>query len=414
MKVASFAKENIRLALNSIRTNRLRSILTMSIIAIGIMSLVGIFTAVDALKRSVTDSFSALGTNNFTITAKTKETKGGKRERLINFSYIPYSQAQDFKKRYKVDAIVALQVRFGGQTIQYKSLKTNPNIALLGIDENGLTVAGADLVDGRNFSSAEISRATPVAIIGTTVASTLFKNENPIGKQISIKSGRYTVVGVLKAQGGAMSFGGGLDTRVYIPITTGRAKFSVARPDVPITIMPTSYEAQAYAISEAEALFRNIRNLKPTDKNDFTVEKSDSFLKNMTENLAIVGLAGTAIGLITLLGAAVGLLNIMLVSVSERTREIGVRKALGAKPKYIRQQFLFESIIISQLGGFIGIILGILMGNIVGMIANSGFFIPWLWIIFGVVICLIVGVAAGYLPAKKAANLDPVEALRHE
>ncbi len=414
MKVANFAKENVRLALNSIRTNRLRSILTMSIIAIGIMSLVGIFTAVDALERSVTDSFSALGTNNFTISPKTRDTKGGKRERLINYSYIPYSQAREFKERYKVPATVSLQMRLGGQTIKHKSLKTNPNIALIGIDENGLTVAGADLVQGRNFSTTEIIRAIPVAVIGTTVASTLFKKENPIGKYISIKSGRYQVIGVLKAQGGAMSFGGGLDTRVYIPITTGRAKFSISRPNVPITVMPSSYEEQAHAISEAEALFRKIRKLRPTDQTDFTTEKSDSFLKTMTENLAAVGIAGTAIGLITLLGAAVGLLNIMLVSVSERTREIGTRKALGAKPKYIRQQFLFESIIISQMGGIAGIILGILIGNLVGVIANAGFVVPWMWIIFGVVICLVVGVAAGYLPAKKAAGLDPVEALRHE
>lgn len=415
MKFGSFFKENLIISLNSIRGNKLRAILTMSIIAIGIMALVGIFTAIDALKRSVSDSFTSLGANNFTILTRMNVNVNGKTVRSVNYDYIPYDQAKEFKDRFEIPSTIALHTNASGASIvKYQSVKTNPNIRIIGVDENALKVRGIELGEGRNFSLTEIDNGRLVAIIGAKIATTLFGDASPIDKNISINGGQYRVIGVTKSKGSGMGMGNGPDQQVFIPLNAARSNFIVSRPDVPITVLPNDPLMLDVAVSEAQGLFRNIRKLTPKDEDDFSVERSDSFLDMMLDNMAMITIAATAIGFITLMGAAVGLMNIMLVSVNERTREIGTRKALGAKPKYIRQQFLFESIIISQFGGFIGIILGILMGNVVGLITGAPFFVPWLWVILGFAICFAVGVASGYLPAKKAANMDPVEALRYE
>lgn len=415
MKFGSFFKESLAISFAAIRSNKLRSILTMSIIAIGIMSLVGIFTAIDALKMSVTNSFTAMGANSFTILTRMRVNVNGKNVRNVNFNYIPYDQAQEFKERYKIPASISLQINVTGNgTIKYMSTKTNPNIRIMGVDDNMLRNRGMELEDGRNFSATEIQNGRPVVILGAAVAQTLFGSDTPIDKYVSINGGQYRVIAVLKSKGSGMGMGGGQDQQVCIPITTARSKFTISRPDVPISVLPNDPRMLDVAGSEAEGLFRSIRGLAATDESDFAVERSDSFLSMMIDNLKMITIAATLIGFITLGGAAIGLMNIMLVTVNERTREIGTRKALGAKPYVIRQQFLFESIIISQMGGLSGIVLGILMGNVVGMLTGSPFFVPWMWITIGVVICFVVGVASGYIPAKKASKLDPVDALRYE
>lgn len=415
MKFGSFVKENLAISFSSIKSNRLRSILTMSIIAIGIMSLVGIFTAIDALKMSVTNSFTSLGANNFTILTRMRVNMNGKTLRSVNFNYVPYDQAYEFKQRYKMPATVALKMNVNGSAIiKYKSVKTNPNIRVQGADENVLKVSGLNITNGRNFSEFEVNNGAPVIILGASVATTLFGNDEPLEKFVNLSGGQYRVIGVLESKGSGMGMGGSQDQQVFIPITTARSKFIISRPDVPITVLPDDPLMLEVAASEAEGLFRKIRRLAPEDENDFAVERSDSFLNMMIDNLSMITLASTLIGFITLAGAAIGLMNIMLVTVNERTREIGTRKALGAKPSVIRQQFLFESTIISQMGGIAGIVLGILMGNAVGLMTGAGFFVPWGWVFIGVAICLAVGIASGYMPAKKASKLDPVEALRYE
>lgn len=415
MKFGALLKENIKISLHAIRSNTLRSILTIFIIALGIMALVGILTAIDSISGSISNEFSSMGANTFSIASRGMRVHiAGKRYRTLNHPYVSMRQAEEFKDRFQFPATVSISVVASGtSTIKQKSKKTNPNISVYGIDENYILTAGLEINSGRNFSAHELEAGRAVAIIGYDVAKKIFdKNEDPIDKFISVGGGKYRVVGVLKSKGSG--FGGGPDRSVLLPFGNVATYFSRPNMDYSINIKPNDPKLLEYAVSEAEGIFRIVRKLKATDESDFNIEKSDSLAKILLDNLKYVTYAATIIGIITLIGAAVGLMNIMLVAVAERTREIGTRKAIGAKSATIKQQFLFEAIMICQLGGILGVILGILIGNIMSMVTNSPFLIPWIWIFTGLGLCFCVGLASGYLPAVKASRLDPIEALRYE
>jgi len=413
MKIGLF-KENLRISLRAIKSNRVRTVLTMCIIAFGIMALVGILTAIDAIKSSLTDKFTMMGANSFMISSRGMNIQiGNDKYRAKNYSRISFREAQEFKSRFSDAAWVSVAFRASGvTTVKFESEETNPNISLTGVDENYLTVSGYEIEKGRNFSGDEVQDSRHLVLVGSDVVKDLFPSGvDPLGKVISVAGLKLQIAGVLKSKGAsALS-----DDKVcFMPVTTARQYFSRANMTFNITVMPFKSAALDVMTGEAEAVFRNVRNLNPKDESDFNISKSDNIVNLLLKNLRYVTLAATIIGIVTLFGAAVGLMNIMLVSVTERTREIGVRKAIGAKTKTIKYQFLFESIMIGQMGGVFGIILGIIIGNAVSSMLRSSFVIPWGWVITGIVVCFGVGVVSGYAPAVKAANINPIDALRYE
>ena len=414
MKFWGLLQENFRISTKSIRSNVVRALLTMFIIAFGIMALVGILTAIDAIKGSITSEFARMGSNTFTIESRSMNIYiGNQHYRKKNHQYISYRQAKEFKETFKFPAKVSIWTwASGASTVKYKSQKTNPNIPVMGVDENYLLTAGYEIAEGRNFSAHEIELNRTYAVIGQGLVKKLFNNESPLDKLITVGSGKFQVIGILAEKGASQ--GGQGDRICLLPYSSVRQYFSRPRMSYSINIMPDTPELLDAAVGEAEGVFRIVRNLDPVDESDFNITQSDSLANMLIENLKFIAIAAMIIGIITLAGAAIGLMNIMLVSVTERTREIGIRKAIGAKARTIRQQFLFEAIVIGQLGGLLGIIFGILIGNIVSMIIGSSFIIPWMWIILGVVLCFIVGIISGYLPAQKASQLDPIIALRYE
>lgn len=410
----TLAKENLRISLRAIKSNRVRTILTICIIAFGIMALVGILTAIDAIKSSLTNQFTMMGANSFSITSWGMNVQiGNERHRAKNYSRISYKEAVEFKKKFDEPAWVSVSFNASDMsTLKFREEETNPNIELTGIDENYLAVSGYEINTGRNFSADEIELGRRLVILGNEVAADLFPgDDDPVGQEISVAGLKFEIAGVMKSKGASQMSS---DKVCFIPVTTARQYFSRPNMNFNITVMPFKAINLNLLTGEAEAVFRVIRNLDPRDESDFNITRSDNLVALLLKNIKYVTLAATLIGIITLFGAAVGLMNIMLVSVSERTREIGVRKAIGAKPRTIKNQFLFESVLIGQLGGIFGIILGIMIGNIVSSLLKSSFIVPWLWVIMGVFVCFIVGVVSGYAPALKAASIDPIEALRYE
>jgi len=415
MRGSTLFVENVKIALQSIRSNILRSILTVMIIAIGITALVGILTAIESIKTSITKEFTVLGANTFSITSRGMRVQiGNQRYRTKNYSYISYYEAKEFKEQFDFPATASISVNSTGTaTLKYGSEKTNPNISVRGIDTDYLFTSGYEVSKGRAFSNDDINAGRNMVLIGSELAKKLFKGgENPIQKVISVGNGNYTVIGVLKEKGSG--FGGSSDMACFIPYSNSRTYFSRPNMNFDVQIKVSQPELMEAGIGQAESVFRMVRDLSPLDETDFNIEKSDNIVNLLLKNIKNITLVATIIGFITLLGAAVGLMNIMLVSVTERTREIGVRKAIGAKSSTVKQQFLIEAIVIGQIGGLLGIILGILVGNLVSVMIGSSFIIPWGWILMGVALCFGVGIISGYYPAQKASQLDPIESLRYE
>ncbi len=415
MRATTLFYENFRIALQSIRSNLLRTILTVLIIAVGITALVGILTAIDSIKNSITQEFTFMGANTFTISSSGMRVQvGNQRYRTKNYSYISFYEAKKFKEIFDFPATVAISVNASGTaTVKYESEKSNPNISVDGIDENYLLTAGYEIENGRSFSDDDIESGRNVVLIGSGLVSKLFKGGvSPLQKVISIGGGKYKVIGVLKEKGSG--FGSGGDLVCFIPYTNARSYFSRPNMNFEVQVRVERAELMDAAAGQAESAFRVVRGLDPLDESDFNIEKSDNIVNILLTNLKNITFVATIIGLITLLGAAIGLMNIMLVSVTERTREIGVRKAVGAKGITVKQQFLIEAIVIGQIGGLLGIIMGIIAGNLVSIMVGSTFIIPWTWILLGVALCFGVGIISGYYPAQKASKLDPIESLRHE
>jgi len=420
--------DTLSLAFRTVKSNKLRTSITVAIIAFGIMALIGIITAIQAMNQSLAESFSTMGANAFSIRFKDKQirvgkhdkevkktTKGALKEKNSNTGkIITYEEAKAFKERLAFPALVSISIRGPRNVIvNNEKLKTNPNVVVQGGDENYLLLSGYTLSAGRNFNKLDVESGRSVCVLGNSVAKKIFGNpEKAVDKIIKVANIKYRIIGILKDKGSSAFLNA--DNVVITTYNNIRRLFSTSNTTFNIGVMVSNVQDMNIAIGEATGTFRPIRKLNFTEQNNFFVDKSDSIVEAFTKSLGSITTAAAFIGLITLIGAAIGLMNIMLVSVNERTREIGLIKALGGTRLSIRQQFLFESIIISLIGAVFGIILGVLVGNIFGIVLKTGFIVPWGWVFTGIMVCSLVGLFAGLYPAYKASKLDPIVALRYE
>jgi putative ABC transport system permease protein len=402
-------------AIDSIRNNPLRATLTALIIGIGITALVGILTAIDGIKLSVYNGMEDLGANSFDISAY---VKGGRRRNGLDsrkYPKISFKDAMRYKQKMGSRATVAIYVRVSWNTeVKYGNVKSNPNINVFGGDENAFYAKGMDLVEGRIFSASEMEFGMPVCVIGPELSETLFQGESPVGRIIAAQGQQFKVIGLLKKTG-SVANGSGADRAFVVPIKKGEEMGAGRELSYEITSVVKDPLLLSKTMDEARGIMRTVRHDRPDLEDSFEITQSASLASSVEEVTGSLRIAGFGIGLITLLGASIGLMNIMLVSVTERTHEIGVRKALGATPWKIRVQFLTEAIAICVLGGALGILLGLAAGNAVSVyLANGQFVIPWAWMGLGLTLCVTVGIFSGLYPAIKASRLDPVEALRFE
>lgn len=414
MKIAQIS-ENIRIALDAIKSQALRTFLTVMIISIGITALVSILSVVTALKNTLSKDFASMGSNTFNLTRWDSEfrAQGSGEVEKVN-PQITYAQATKFKEDFALPYVQTSLSFFASSTAEVKYLneKTDPEVSILGVDENYLSNSGLEVVKGRNFYPTDIRNNVNVCILGSSFENKLLKDINPIDKTISIRGAKFKVIGVLKEKGS--TFGNNQDNRVLIPIQLARSLYSLPDLNYSISVRVNKEGILDATIDDAIIAFRNIRSLSPVEENDFGISRSDDLINRIGNITGVLGFIGFIIGAITIFGSSIALLNIMLVSVTERTREIGIRKALGAKRKSIVAQFFVETMLVAQIGAFVGILLGITLGYFISKAINFDFIIPWGAIIAAVIISAFVALLSGLYPAIKASKLDPVEALRYE
>ncbi len=407
-------RESLTMALAAIRINKLRSVLTLLGIAVGVFSIISVMTGMGVLLGSIESGLTQLGANTFQVQRMPAFRTGDPQERakLRNRKYISYLQGLKVKENAVLAKEVGLEVWMFGRTVStLRGQKTNPDVQIAGEDVEGFSTNNWNIGDGRLFTQDELSSGRRVAILGLQVQNKLFAKTDPIGQSIRIDGEEYKVIGTIEPKGGML--GGNQDNFVAVPLNTFFRKYGRER-DMHIMVRALSRETFNECIEQVRGILRTARQVEPGKEDDFNIFSNDSLIEQFKDFTKYVRMGILVISAIALIAAGVGIMNIMLVSVTERTREIGIRKAIGAKKTNILSQFILEAIVLSELGGIIGIILGIITGNILALILEVPPIIPWDWVIIGFVVCSFIGIVFGVYPAWKASNLDPIESLRYE
>jgi putative ABC transport system permease protein len=409
------ASENIRQAFSSIRGNKLRSGLTLLGIVVGVFSIIGVMTAIGALTNSVDESLSQLGANTFTI-KKWPSMHMGDNDwmKYARRKQITYDQIRTVRENTTLALTVSAEHNFAPLTAAYKSEKSDPQFYLMGSDDNYSLNHNRDVAKGRMLLPDDVQYARDVTVLGQDIVDRIFKNdEDPIGKTIKLNSHNYTVIGVFEKKGGGM--GQSQDGFALIPITN-EIKYFIQPEFTSLQMLARARSKEKFDETQDEVIgaLRAARGVKPGVDNDFEVESNTSLTTQFESFSKYMSYAGFGISAIALLAASIGIMNIMLVSVTERTKEIGIRKAMGAKKSDITGQFLSEAVVLCWIGGIIGIIIGIALGNVIAMLIHADVYVPTMWIFIGLGVCSLVGIVFGLYPAIKAANMHPIDALRFE
>jgi putative ABC transport system permease protein len=404
--------EILRLALDSLAANKLRSALTMLGITVGVFSVIGVMTMISGLRHSIESGLNVLGANSFHLTKFPAVNFSDPRARFRNRRDIDYAQATRFKELMRDQAEISLSLRRGGRRVQYGEWRTNPNVSLLGTDENFVNSRNYEISAGRNLGADDVELGRAVVLLGDDVVKRLFVHEEPLGRIVRIDGQSYTVVGVLAPKGS--SFGQSQDNLAVTPITQHLETYGRAWRSINVNVQAPSQALLEPTLEDAIGTMRLVRGLGPETPNDFEVFSNDSLIEAFNNIAGVVATGAFVISAIALLASGIGVMNIMLVSVTERTKEIGIRKSIGARKRNILAQFLLEAIVLSLAGGLTGIVVGVVGGNVGARLLNASVVFPWGWALGGMSVCSAIGIVFGFYPAWKAASLDPVEALRYE
>jgi putative ABC transport system permease protein len=405
-------REIFRMAFGALRSNKLRSILTMLGVMIGVFSVIGVMTALSVIQGSIETGLSFLGSNLFQFAKYPVINKNDPEEKFANRRNISLEEGNEYKRLMEGQAAaICLKVFDGGRSASYRRVKLQGK-TVVGTNENFLIANAYALDYGRNISAEDVTFGRNVAVVGKSIESGLFQNESPINKQIIVHGQPFRIIGVLESKGS--TFGQSQDDLILVPITTFFSDFGRANRTVNIATQAPSQETYNATLDKAIGAMRTARGLKVAQENDFEVYSNDTLLTAFAQIAGTIRSGAFVISAIALLAAGIGIMNIMLVSVTERTREIGVRKAIGARKNDIVKQFLIEAILLSEVGGLAGIILGVGGGNIFAFLWDMSVVFPWGWALTGLIVCSMIGTGFGWYPAWKAASLHPIEALRYE
>lgn len=405
--------ESIKLAFGSIVNNKLRSILTLLGIAVGLFSIIIVMTAISAIQQNVEDTFNSIGSNNFIIQKYPAFQVGGghRRSDFRNRKDLTVKEAEKLKETTTLPLAVGINIGRGNRTIKFGNEKTNPNVYVSGVNSDYLVALDLKMADGRSLSKADDDIGKPVAILGNDIVERLFKSIYPVGQTIKIDNFNFEIIGTFAKRGSVL--GQSQDNFICIPLSVFQ-KYYGERRSAAFIVMARSKDIIEETKDEVIGALRTIRKVPAGQENDFEIVTNDQLIEQFNDLTKYIKLGAGVVAFIAIVAAGIGIMNIMLVSVTERTREIGIRKAIGAKKKTILTQFVIEAVALSWFGGLVGIFLGIVGGNIVAGLLGFSIVIPIDWIIIGLVVTTFVGVVFGVYPAVKASNLDPIEALRYE